>query len=145
MVPELKELPYEERLQKLKLPSLAYRRSRGDLIEAFKILTDKYDPECTRGLFTMRESEGTRGNSRKIFKPRIRLDLRKYSFPIRIINNWNSLPEWVVSAGSVESFEARLDKFWEHQDQKYNYKAQITTTISHQILSNRTQDLETQA
>jgi hypothetical protein len=38
---------YPERLQKLKLPTLAYRRIRGDMIELFKILTGKYDPEVS--------------------------------------------------------------------------------------------------
>ena len=36
MVPALKDLPYEERLKSLKLPSLFYRRARGDIIEIYK-------------------------------------------------------------------------------------------------------------
>ena len=32
MIPELKCLPYEDRLQTLKLPSLMHRRRRGDMI-----------------------------------------------------------------------------------------------------------------
>ena len=32
LVPSLKELPYAERLSHLQLPSLCYRRERGDLI-----------------------------------------------------------------------------------------------------------------
>jgi hypothetical protein len=35
-IPALRNLSYKERLQKLKLPTLAYRRIRGDLIEAYK-------------------------------------------------------------------------------------------------------------
>ena len=37
-IPALRNLSYKERLQKLKLPTLAYRRIRGDLIEAYKIV-----------------------------------------------------------------------------------------------------------
>jgi hypothetical protein len=33
MVPGLAKLCYEERLKKMDLPSLAYRRARGDAIE----------------------------------------------------------------------------------------------------------------
>ena len=33
LVPELRNLPYEERLRMLGLPSLFYRRARGDMIE----------------------------------------------------------------------------------------------------------------
>ena len=39
----LSSLSYEDRLRKLKLPTLAYRRSCGDMIELYKILTGKYN------------------------------------------------------------------------------------------------------
>ncbi|XP_050704335.1 uncharacterized protein LOC126989767 [Eriocheir sinensis] len=124
LVPCLKDLPYGERLRQLELPTLAYRRSHGDQIETFKIVTRKYDIDCTEGLFDLREDSTTRGNSKKIFKPRARLNVRKFSFPNRVVNTWNSLPEWVVNADSVESFEAKLDKFWKNQEQKFSYRAQ---------------------
>jgi len=38
MFPELKDLPYEQRLAKLKLWSLEERRKRADLIEIFKMI-----------------------------------------------------------------------------------------------------------
>ena len=38
LVPHLKNLTYEQRLQKLKLPSMSYRRARGDMIEVYKYL-----------------------------------------------------------------------------------------------------------
>lgn len=41
MIPELSKLSYEERLQKLNLPTLSYRRVRGDMIEVYKLLTNK--------------------------------------------------------------------------------------------------------
>lgn len=37
----IKNLPYEERLQHLKLPSLHYRRKWGDMIQVYKILNGK--------------------------------------------------------------------------------------------------------
>jgi hypothetical protein len=40
MLPDMKDLTYEERLRKLKLPSLRYRRLRGDMIETFKIVNE---------------------------------------------------------------------------------------------------------
>ena len=42
LVPGLRDEPYETRLQQLKLPSLQYRRVRGDMIELFKHITGTY-------------------------------------------------------------------------------------------------------
>ena len=39
----LKHKSYEERLRILNLPSLKFRRIRGDMIKLYKILTGKYD------------------------------------------------------------------------------------------------------
>ena len=39
LVMKLKHLKYKERLERLKLPTLRYRRTRGDMIEVYKILT----------------------------------------------------------------------------------------------------------
>ena len=40
---------------------------------------------------------------------------------------WNSLSENVVTANTLLTFERRLDRYWENQDQFYNYCAVITT------------------
>jgi hypothetical protein len=47
LLPHLRRLPYSERLRQLGLPSLVYRRKRGDMIEAFKILNGFYDTSST--------------------------------------------------------------------------------------------------
>ena len=46
-------------------------------------------------------------------------------FSNRVIPIWNSLPNHVVSAETVNTFKQRLDKFWIDQDVMYNYKADI--------------------
>ncbi|KAF2365022.1 hypothetical protein FHG87_004219 [Trinorchestia longiramus] len=33
-------------------------------------------------------------------------------FPVKIAATWNQLPENIVSAGTVNTFQNRLDKFW---------------------------------
>ena len=43
LVSGLKKKCYEERLMALKLPTLKYRRIRGDMIEVYKLLTNMYD------------------------------------------------------------------------------------------------------
>ena len=42
IIPGLKDLTYEQRLEKMKLPSMCYRRLRGDLIEVFKYTHNIY-------------------------------------------------------------------------------------------------------
>ena len=53
------------------------------------------------------------------------MDIRKYSFPHRCVDLWNSMPHSVANAPSVVSFEHRLDKFLINQDIKFDYKAAI--------------------
>jgi len=43
LVNSIKNLTYKDRLKRLKLPTLKYRRIRGDMIEVYNILTNKYD------------------------------------------------------------------------------------------------------
>jgi len=51
----------------------------------------------------------------RLEKSRVKYDLRKFSFSNRVVNIWNSLPNWVVSANTTNTFKARLDKFWHNQ------------------------------
>jgi len=68
----------------------------------------------------------TRGHTKKHFVKRCHHDVRKYSFCIRVVNIWNSLPNEVITATSVNNFENRLDIFWADQEVLYNYNANIT-------------------
>jgi len=43
LVITIRHLPYAERLNALQLPTLNYRRFRGNMIEVHKILTGSYD------------------------------------------------------------------------------------------------------
>ena len=45
LIPELRDRDYENRLRTLKLPSLYYRRARGDMIEAYKFTHSIYKTE----------------------------------------------------------------------------------------------------
>ena len=109
MLPDMKDLTYEERLKKLKLPSLRYRRLRGDMIETFKIVTEIYDKRVTEDLLPINKSSfhQTRGHSLKLTKNRSRLDIRKYYFTNRVVDDWNNLPETVINAKNVKIFENR--------------------------------------
>jgi len=49
-----------------------------------------------------------------------------YSFTARIVNIWNSLPNFVVDVDTVCLFKAHLGKFWMHQDVLYDFTADLT-------------------
>ena len=106
---EVKDLKYEQRLEKLKFPSLAYRRLRGDLIETYKVTHNLYnrDPES---YFKMNRDTRTRGHKYKNLKQSARLEVRKHYFGLRIVDIWNNLPDAVVEAPSINAFENRVDK-----------------------------------
>ena len=118
-------MEYPDRLKKLKMPTLKYRRLRGDMIETFKIITGIYDNEVTEGIFDLDPNTRTRGHSKKIKKKFCKINLRKFSFTNRIVDLWNTLPQSVIDAKDVRQFEIRLDEYWEHPDVKFEYKASI--------------------
>ena len=108
LVEGLENMTYDERLKRVGLSNFEDRMRRADLIEVYKILhgLDKVDADK---LFT-RSWTGTKGNSFKLFKRRFRLDVGKFSFGNRVCQEWNDLPEEVVSAETLLTFKVRLDK-----------------------------------
>jgi len=73
-------------------------------------------------------SYATRGYNFRLQKIRARYDLRKYYFTSRVVNMWNSLSSYVISAESVNCFKNRLDNFWKDQKIIYNFRAEIYGT-----------------
>ena len=54
----------------------------------------------------------TRGNTYKIRQDHVRYNIRKFCSSNRVRTLWNSLPDTVVKAESVNSFnQGRLDRF----------------------------------
>ena len=60
MEPELKDLGYEERLKRLSLPSLVYRRFCGDMIETYKNLHGCYDVKSVLKMDTYGKTRDTK-------------------------------------------------------------------------------------
>jgi hypothetical protein len=110
LVPSLRKLTYEERLRRLGLTTLEKRRQRGDLIEAFKIMTGKEQVDSEQFFQKSNTGHNLRGHSMKIVMKRCRTDTRKFFFSQRVVQHWNGLPQQVVDATSVNSFKNRLDK-----------------------------------
>lgn len=113
MIIECRNQDYESRLVSTGLTTLEVRRDRGDLIELFKLIKgiDKVD---YKKFFQLANNDRTRGHKYKIVKLRSRLEIRKHFFSQRVVNNWNSLPSYVVEAESVNSFKNRIDKYYKN-------------------------------
>jgi len=63
----------------------------------------------------------------------IHYNLRKHYFTNRVIDVWNSMPNEVVSADSINIFKSCLDQFWCNQDIKFDWKAEIFGTGSRSL------------
>ena len=108
MIPELKDLSYESRLLQCDLTILETKRLRGDQIEVFKIMNGYEDVD--RNTFVkLKKGSRTRGHQAELVKEQCRLDMRKYFFSQRVINEWNKLPNDCVNASSVNMFKNRID------------------------------------
>ena len=112
LVPEIRNLPYEERLKRLNLISMEERVLRGDLIETYKILTGKLNIDHEQ-FFQVNHNERTRGHHLKLVKRRGVHQARMKFFSNRVVTPWNNLPQEVVLAESTNSFKNRLDKHWQ--------------------------------
>jgi len=60
---QIRHLSYSDRLKKLNLPTLRYRRHRGDMTEVFKILHHIYDSDVCEGMLKLPDNKKTRGHS----------------------------------------------------------------------------------
>ena len=113
MIPNLKHRPYKKRLEHLSLPSLSYRRRRGDMIMCYKI-TNKVNINMDN--FFMFNQRSTGGHEFKLRQvQRFTTQPRCQNFSIRSIDDWNSLPSEVIRAKSTNEFQNLLDKHLENE------------------------------
>ena len=103
LIPELRHDSYQERLSKLSLPSLVYRRQRGDLISLYQLINQHFNIDIN-DFFRYQK-----------YKPHAKRFCCVNFFTLRTINNWNSLPVNVVESATVNSFKNSLDSFWSYK------------------------------
>ena len=64
-------------------------------------------------LFALAGGDKTRGNGFKLKEGRLRLDVRKKLFSVRVVRPWHRVPREALAApGSLEVSSARLDRAW---------------------------------
>ena len=119
MVTNFKGRTYEEQLAEAGMVTLEERRRRGDLIQVYRVMNgvDNVDPGIwfnmaevrtgasatrqTRGFMNVQGSHWTRGEGG--------LEIRKNFWSQRVTDQWNSLPNEVKEAESLNNFKNGLD------------------------------------
>src|SRR5437899_2312048 len=99
IVPGCKDLSYAQRLEKLNLNSLSYRRTREDLIAMFKIINDSdFKKFCE-----LKDNTKTRSSSLSITSERCYVKSRKNFLTRRIKKLWNSLAPKIEKIKNIKS------------------------------------------
>ena len=114
---------YAEKLRAVGLTTLCDRRSRGDMLQTFKIMQGIDDVDyhswftkvshChkkTRQAVNILK-DGIVVENMNLMKPKARLDVRKNFYSCRVVDSWNSLPLDIQCAGNVQDFKEKFDKY----------------------------------
>lgn len=120
LLKECCEKSYGERLRYLNLHSLKGRRTRGDLIQTYKIING-VDGVDMKKIFTFSHNDTTRNSQGKIFVQHCKTNKRKFSFSHRVANHWNSLPANTKFAPTVNGFKNILDSIPKFQKLFFEY------------------------
>ena len=122
---------YEERLESVGLTTLTERRQRGDMIEAFKTLNgfnratwflfqNADSNRATRSTVSIAGDEERQRNN-VLYKERVCLETRKNFFSVRVVDQWNLIPDEIKEQKSVNGFKNRYDEWTRatrHQQQQ---------------------------
>ena len=104
MAPNLRDLPNQERLSRLKLPTIEKRKERGDFIAVYRASKglEKIDRE---DIFVLDDSN-TKRHEKKIKRTTCKRDKKIVSH----IEAWNKLDAEIINARNIYDFKSKLDK-----------------------------------
>ena len=110
MVAGLASTDYKERCFELGLDTLEDRRRDQDMALVHKLLIDGQGQDIFKMAGTNENGVRTRRAAATygLTTQFARTDIRKYSFGVRVVEEWNKLPESVKQAPSKEAFKSRL-------------------------------------
>ena len=104
MVYGFRNLKYEERLERLNLFSLQYKRMRGDMIKTYKIISGLEDVHSSQ-LFARSSMDNLCGHSLKLDKEQFRKVICVEFFSQRVIDQWNGFARRSCKSKNVEQFQ----------------------------------------
>ena len=129
LVSDAKGKTYEEKLSDMGLTTLKERRKRGDMIETFKTMNGfnrvhkenwflpTQDGARETRRTTTATAEGVEKKTHILERECSRLEIRKNFFTVRIVNDWNNLPEEVKKQPTVNSFKSAYDRWQKNKKQ----------------------------
>ena len=109
LIDDIGTLPYSERLDALQITTLAERRVRGDLIEAYKIVNGLV--EYGKDIFNLSRSGDKIVSTKSNNIDRNIKTLSNNFLSERVISFWNKLPSFVRNSVSVNDFKINLEEF----------------------------------
>ena len=117
-----KGLSYRDRLLKLSLLPLEYRREMKDLVLIYNARAGYIDPLGHHDFFRQTVvRQKTRNSSELNYQiPHTKQNCLKHSFYYRSINLWNKLPKDIKSVDSFHTFKRRLLDFYDEKTVSYN-------------------------
>ena len=89
LVPQLRDIPYDDRLKAMNLTTLEERRTRGDAIETYKLLNGLENVNHNQFFKVIREgpSTQTRGHQLKLETQYSKTEKRRNFFSVRAVKN----------------------------------------------------------
>ena len=99
----LKGQSYEERLRELKLPSLS---REIDMVQTYKLLKESDSEIEFRKADTRRATRAAAGRD-NLLKERAGHEFRNRFFTVRVIDEWNNLPDAVKEASTAAVFKCQ--------------------------------------
>ena len=100
----LKGHSYKESLIELKLPSLSKRCREIDMVQTYKAVTDKNTDQFLVRAEARRETRATVGTA-NLMKKRNNHEYRNNFFSLRVVREWNSLPNAEKEAKTAKIFK----------------------------------------
>ena len=116
MVSNLRGSTYEEKLAELGMVTLEKRRLRGDLIQAYKIISGKDNVDVNTWFRLVQPNDNgpmTRAASGhlNILRNEGRTEVRRNFWSVRVCDAWNNLPDLIKGQPSTNGFKNSLDNF----------------------------------
>ena len=106
---------YADRLATAKLTTLEARRERGDMIQVWKYLHNQQDVDSSL-LFTLKQTVAARttrlsADELALADRDASLEQRRNFFTVRVVRQWNGLPQDVRRSETINGFKNNYDAF----------------------------------